>query len=124
MEISIESCQKLIDSPTTCMYFIPFYFYDTCRPYLYSRYWTGTSLQLRPMPTLFPGSLIPPPPPGLGTCREKSLIKRYFIHLHLKRLPTLLASSSPITIIRSPLLGACNSHNKQMQMQFYRLVYF
>ena len=25
---------------------------------------------------------------------------------------------------RSPLLGACNSHNKPMQRHFYRLVYF
>ena len=29
-----------------------------------------------------------------------------------------------IVIFRSPLLGACNSHNKPVQRHFYRPVYF
>ena len=48
---------------------------NTCqviRPYLYARYWTGTSLQLR---------LI-----------GRNIIKNEKFHLHLKRLPALVVN--------------------------------
>ena len=36
----------------------------------------------------------------------------------------VLVSHKLSTLARSPLLGACNSHNKPMQRHFYRPVYF
>ena len=47
----------------------------------------------------------------------------YFERFSLKVFPSRLYLNL-CSLVRSPLLGSCTSHNKQMQRYFYRAVYF
>ena len=83
-----------------------------------------------PMPKHQPGG------PGLfcSGVLSSATVSRYLKALEARlsslSLSYIVLPGSPVvegwnmTCCRSPLLGACNSHNKPMQRHFYRPVYF